>query len=89
MLQSLLHTASKKLDFKTWKAVFTNVRFRFSSSKPLSVNAALILTDDAVSLYRYILLKLVINVQALVFLLNLSENKFLIFYVISGLSFFL
>jgi len=29
------------LSFKTWKAVFTNVRFRSWSSKPLSVNAAL------------------------------------------------
>jgi len=29
------------LSFKTWKAIFTNVRFRSWSSKPLSVNAAL------------------------------------------------
>jgi len=29
------------LTFKIWKSVFTNVRFRYWSSKPLSVNAAL------------------------------------------------
>jgi len=29
------------LSLKSWKAVFTNVRFRSWSSKPLSVNAAL------------------------------------------------
>jgi len=30
------------LSFKTWKSDFTNVRFRSWSSKPLSVNAALV-----------------------------------------------
>jgi len=39
-IESLLHTATKKFNFKTWKAVLTNVRFRSWSSKPLSVNAA-------------------------------------------------
>jgi len=31
------------LSFKTWKSVFTNVRFRSWLSKPLSVNAALLM----------------------------------------------
>jgi len=31
---------ARNLNFKIWKAVFTNVRFRSWSSKPLSVNAA-------------------------------------------------
>jgi len=29
-------------NLETWKAVFSNVRFRSWSSKPLSVNAALV-----------------------------------------------
>jgi len=39
--ESLLHTASMKFEFKIWKFVFTNVRFRSWLSKALSVNAAL------------------------------------------------
>jgi len=32
-------TCRNKMSYKTWKSVFTNVRFRPWSSKPLSVNA--------------------------------------------------
>jgi len=40
-IERLLKIAGMKFEFKTWKSVFTNVRFRFWSSKPLSVNASL------------------------------------------------
>jgi len=41
-IDSLLKIAARKFEFKTWKSVFTNVRFRSWLSKPLSVTAALI-----------------------------------------------
>jgi len=32
-IENLLHTTSKKLSFKTWKAVFTNVRLKTANCK--------------------------------------------------------
>jgi len=39
-LESLLNTADMKFEFENLEIRFTNVTFRFWSSKPLSVNAA-------------------------------------------------
>jgi len=38
------------LNFNIWKPVFTNVRFRSWSSKPLSVNAALVINLEQLRL---------------------------------------
>jgi len=36
-----------KFELQTWKSVFTNVRYRSWSSKPFSINAALVITFAA------------------------------------------
>jgi len=48
----MLKFASMKFEFKKFHSVFTNVRFRSWSSKPLSVNAALVDKDGGLVIER-------------------------------------